>query len=117
MIRNMLSVALLLAAGTAEAQEAGLPTADLISTFPIEFPSEADSNSPAFWQEGRLYVFNSLHTPYLSEGRNVYRLMAPIGVVFRGGPPGPRWLESVIQTEDGTLYGYYHLEPVGLCAG
>ena len=76
-----------------------------------------DSNSPAFWADGNLHVFNSLHTPYLSEGRNVARLGDPIGVTFRGGVAGPRWMEAVIQDEDGTLYGFYHHEPSGLCEG
>lgn len=92
-----------------------LPEARLIQGLPITFPAEADSNSPAFWAGGRLHVLNSLHHPFLSEGRSLGRLDDPVGVEFRGGVTGPRWMESVIQEEDGTLYGFYHYEPRRVC--
>jgi hypothetical protein len=110
---------MLAVAATASAQDdpALLPEAVLIQGLPITFPADVDSNSPGFWADDRLHVFNSLHTPYLSEGSNVARLDDPVGVVFRGGVAGPRWMESVILDEDGTLYGFYHHEPVGVCGG
>jgi hypothetical protein len=118
MLRHVLVALVLAAAATARAQDAGgLPEAVLLPAPPITFPAEVDSNSPAFWADGRLHVFNSLHHPFLSEGRSVGRLDDPVGVVFQGGVVGPRWMESVIQHEDGTLYGFYHHEPVGLCNG
>ena len=94
-----------------------LPEVVLIPAPPITFPAEVDSNSPAFWAEGQLHVLNSLHHPFLSEGRSVSRLADPVGVTFRGGVTGPRWMESVIQDEDGTLYGFYHYEPQRVCPG
>lgn len=122
MIRRIL-MTFLAAASTAAAQVPdagpasvrGLPEAVLLPAPRITFPAEVDSNSPAFWDEGRLHVFNSLHHPYLSEGGSVWRLDDPIGVIFRGGVTGPRWMESVIREEDGTLYGYYHFEPRRVC--
>ena len=111
MIRHIF-VTLLAAASTAAAQA---PEASLVAAPPITFPAEVDSNSPAFWHEGQLHVFNSLHHPFISEGRSVSRLDDPVGVIFRGGVTGPRWMESVIQDEDGTLYGYYHFEPQRVC--
>jgi hypothetical protein len=116
-VRHVMAAALLAAAATAGAQETGggLPEAALLPGLPIAFPAEVDSNSPAFWADGTLHVFNSLNHPYLSEGRNVAQLDDPVGVEFRGGVSGPRWMEAVIQDEDGTLYGFYHHEPVGLC--
>jgi hypothetical protein len=121
LIKHILVTFLAAAASTAAAQipggvPEGLPEAVLIPAPPITFPAETDSNSPAFWAEGQLHVFNSLHHPYRSEGRSVWRLEDPIGVIFRGGVTGPRWMESVIQDEDGTLYGYYHFEPARVCA-
>jgi hypothetical protein len=115
LIRISLLLALALAGSASAAQDAGDPEALLVPAPTLEFPAETDSNSPAFWADERLHVFNSLHTPYLSEGRNVARLDDPMGVRFRGGQRGPRWMESVLQDEDGTLYGFYHLEPAGLC--
>ena len=81
----------------ARGTEAPLPRAELVPGLPITFPAEVDSNSPAFWRDGYLYVFNSLHHPFLSEGRSVGRLDDPVGVEFRGGVTGPRWMESVIE--------------------
>jgi hypothetical protein len=114
-----MAAVLLAVAATAGAQDQGraLPEAVLVQGPTITFPADVDSNSPAFWAGDRLHVFNSLHHPFLSEGRNVARLDDPVGVVFNGGVPGPRWMEAVIQEEDGTLYGFYHHEPAGLCDG
>ena len=118
-LRQVIAAVLLAAAATAGAQDndGSLPKAVLVQGFPLVFPADVDSNSPAFWADGNLHVFNSLHTPFLSEGRNVARLDDPVGVTFRGGVAGPRWMEAVIQEEDGTLYGFYHHEPSGLCNG
>src|SRR5688572_16684847 len=118
-VRQVIAAVLLAAAVTAGAQDdpAGHPGAMLVQGLPIVFPAEVDSNSPAFWADGRLHVFNSLHHPFLSEGRNVAGLEDPVGVTFRGGVSGPRWMEAVIRDEDGTLYGFYHHEPTGLCEG
>lgn len=117
-MRQTIAAVLLAVAAAAGAQDNNaLPEAVLLQGLPIAFPADVDSNSPAFWADGHLHVFNSFHHPYLSEGRNVARLDDPVGVEFRGGVSGPRWMESVIQDEDGTLYGFYHHEPRGLCDG
>jgi hypothetical protein len=118
-VRQLITAVLLAASAAAGAQDngGGLPEAVLVHGLPVTFPADVDSNSPAFWADGNLHVFNSLHHPFLSEGRNVARLDMPVGVVFRGGVSGPRWMEAVIQAEDGTLYGFYHHEPSGLCDG
>ena len=103
-VRHVIATILLGAATVAGAQENDprLPAAVLVQGLPVTFPADVDSNSPAFWADGNLHVFNSLYHPYLSEGRNVARLAVPVGVVFRGGVSGPRWMEAVIQAEDGT---------------
>jgi hypothetical protein len=102
-------------AAAAAARTAEVPEVTFVPGPPITFPAETDSNSPAFWIDDRLYVVNSYHHPYISDGRNVAGLDEPIGVTFRGGVAGPRWMESVLKAEDGTLYGYYHHEPAGVC--
>ena len=54
-MNRLVLVALLLAGSQdARAQEATLIQGPLIT-----FPADVDSNSPAFWAEGRLRVFNS----------------------------------------------------------
>jgi hypothetical protein len=101
--------------GSGVADASNLPAVELVPALPIAFPAEVDSNSPAFWANGRLHVLNSLYHPYLSDGRSVGRLEDPVGVIFRTRLSAPRWMEAVIQAEDGTLYGFYHLEPRGVC--
>ena len=109
----ILTAAALAAAAAVRAPE--IPEVTFVPGPPIEFPAETDSNSPAFWINDTLYVLNSYHHPYISDGRNVAGLDDPIGVSFRGGVVGPRWMESVLKAEDGVLYGYYHHEPAGVC--
>jgi hypothetical protein len=111
---NPILVAAVLAAGAA-VRTAGVPEVSFVPGTPILFPAETDSNSPAFWIGDRLHVLNSYHHPYISDGRSVAALDEPIGVSFQGGVVGPRWMESVLKAPDGTLYGYYHHEPAGVC--
>lgn len=101
--------------GAQESTRVDLPSATLVVADEIVFPAAADSNSPAFWRSEQLHVLNSLNHPYLSVGEDVASLGDPVGVIFNGGVRGPRWMESVVAAEDGTLYGYYHHEPNGVC--
>ena len=83
---------------------------------PLLFPSPADSNSPLFWNtDGEMVLFTSVGQPTLNVGRTLDS-MTPIGEVhIESDLPGGKWLEGVIPAEDGTLYGYYHNEPPGVC--
>ncbi len=83
---------------------------------PFDFPSVADSNSPLFWNADReLVLFTSVGHPTLSVGRRLDQ-MTPVGEVhIESDLPGGKWLEAVIPAGDGTLYGYYHNEPPGVC--
>jgi hypothetical protein len=83
----------------------------------ISFPGSVDSNSPLFWNDlGEMVLFTSFGQPLLSVGPDLQQL-TPVGSVAfdQDEAAGRRWLESVIRTGDGTLYGYYHSEPHGLC--
>ncbi len=83
----------------------------------VAFPSPADSNSPAHWNDlNELVVFTSFGTPLLSVGPDLERLTFLGEAAFDTEAPGGRWLESVIPAGDGTLYGYYHIEPADVCA-
>lgn len=105
-------------AGAQQAANSSLPSATLtVAEQQIIFPAAADSNSPAFWRDGQLHVFNSLNHPYHSVGGDLQSLRDPVGVIFTGGVRGPRWMESIIADDDGTLWGYYHHEPSGVCGG
>jgi hypothetical protein len=88
---------------------------------PLVLPSLVDSNSPAFWQfaGGRnlLRVVTSWGNPSMTEGVSIRRLHLPEPVRFSTSANGGRWMESILQADNGTLYGYYHHEPLGLCVG
>src|SRR5262245_26639274 len=81
----------------------------------IKFPHETDSNSPAEWIDGQLYLFNSAGHPYRSPGSNLFDLNRTAAVTFDNRVNGGRWLEATWRNSDGTLYGWYHNEPHGLC--
>lgn len=82
-------------------------------------PATADSNSPAHWSGDTFHVFNSWNHPSRSTGKDQFSLGAPESIRFE--PPNPsvgnRWIEATWPDSDGTLYGWYHNEPKGLCPG
>src|SRR5262249_14084184 len=80
-----------------------------------------DSNSPAEWDsQGNLIVFTSSQSPYRSSGPSVFNLSFPAKAVTiqpRADVRGGQWIEATYRAEDGSLYGWYHNEPPGLCGG
>ncbi len=82
----------------------------------VMMPVLVDSNSPAYWRDGRFHLFNSSGSSFLSAGSDQFSL-------YEGSPQVrvdradhlPMWIESVWQDSDGTLYAWYHHEPGGLC--
>ena len=83
------------------------------TTTPLEFPGWVDSNSPAYWDDGRLVIFNSAYYPTRTTGSSLDTLGEPVDVenlgLHRGGG---WWIEAVWpDPETGVLYGWYHLEP------
>jgi len=78
-----------------------------------------DCNSPAEWDNnGNLFLFTSSQHPYRSSGPGLFQLewpALPVTIVPRADVRGGRWLEATYRHEDGTLYGWYHNEPPGLC--
>lgn len=97
----------------------GIPVVELIPAPSVQFPAAVDSNSPAFWQfvqgQNRLHLVMSLGNPSISLGTSIRRLGAAQPVRYSNSGNGGRWMEAVVQDGNGTLYGYYHNEPVGLC--
>lgn len=83
---------------------------------PIYMPAPVDSNSPAVWIDGQLTVFNSTGLPLVSRGGSQF---LPFDQTEAIGAEAmnqiPIWLESVWLDDDGTLFGWYHHEPPGLC--
>jgi hypothetical protein len=83
----------------------------------LQFPHQTDSNSPGHWDGDRLYLFNSAVQAFRSYGSNVFQLTNTVAVVFNNTANGGRWIEATWRAPDGTLYGWYHNEPAGLCPG
>lgn len=78
-------------------------------------PGDVDSNSPAFWDGDRLFVFNSAYFPVRSDGPRLSALSEPVVVRGVGHRPGGWWLEAVWKDRStGMLYGWYHMEPEDL---
>lgn len=80
----------------------------------IAFPTNADCNSPCWWQGGRFYLLTSTGHPVRSSGEDVFSLTAEGNVTYTAYRDGGRWLEAVFQADDGTLFGWYHNEPAHL---
>lgn len=84
---------------------------------PAAIPFPVDGNSPLLWQQGRLTFFTSTGRPVVAQGLDAFSLRNPVPVRVRGSRGRRLWIESVWRDLDGTLLGWYHEEPQGLCPG
>jgi hypothetical protein len=80
----------------------------------VEMPTQVDSNSPAFWRDGRLFWFGSHGRPWLSEGSSLFGPWETREISVETTNQWPHWLESVWPEDDAAIWGWYHCEPVGL---
>lgn len=78
---------------------------------PLKFPSDTDCNSPIWWSDGKMYILNSTGHPTRSWGESLETMQRGEPVVYTAWRDGGRWIESVHQDPDGTLFGWYHNEP------
>jgi hypothetical protein len=106
-----LSVVLLMPATSTGQQAILRPAPPAVIPFPV------DGNSPLLWQDGRLTLFTSTGRPVLAEGFDALSLNSPVPVRVRGARGRQVWIESVWREQDGTILGWYHEEPQGLCPG
>jgi len=97
--------------------DSSLPTVQLREAPPIKFPGKTDCNSPAHWDGETFYLFNSVGAPVRSSGPDLFHLGEPSPSAYDNQVNGGRWIECTWKAEDGTLYGWYHNEPHGLCPG
>ena len=81
----------------------------------LQFPHATDSNSPGHWDGPTFYLFNSTGHPYRSYGSNIFQLGNTAAVTYNNTVNGGRWMEATWRATNGTLYGWYHNEPGGLC--
>jgi hypothetical protein len=80
----------------------------------VKTPTHADCNSPCWWFEGKFYMLNSTGHPIRSSGKNVEAMTPGEKITYTAYRDGGRWIESVHQEPDGTLFGWYHNEPAHL---
>lgn len=80
----------------------------------LSFPSATDCNSPCWWYEGKLYILNSTGHPVRSSGESLEKMSRGGEITYNAYRDGGRWIESVHQTAEGVLYGWYHNEPAHL---
>lgn len=83
----------------------------------VEMPAVADCNSPAFWRNGQIRVFNSAGAPMASGGDDQFHLGAAEAVALDTPKDFSVWIESTWLDSDGDLFAWYHHEPGGLCGG
>jgi hypothetical protein len=87
----------------------------------LPFPNPTDSNSPAIWDGGAFYLFNSSSgAPRRSRGTRIDDVADtnPGGesASYTDADGSGRWLEAVIRDDDsGALYGWYHEEIATPC--
>jgi hypothetical protein len=79
--------------------------------FPGDRTGGTDCNSPGWWSDGKFFVLNSTGHPWRSSGADVTQMGPSTAIVYSTFRDGGRWIESVHQEVDGTLFGWYHNEP------
>ena len=81
-------------------------------------PGDSDCNSPAHWNGGTLYVFNSAGHPWRSAGPDLLHLDQDYRrCTYDNQVNSGRWIECTCPASDNVLFGWYHNEPGGLCPG
>src|SRR5437667_2661734 len=105
-----------------------LPRVELRDAAPLQFrgadssspekPGECDCNNPGHWGGDTLYVFHSAGHPWRSSGPDLFHLQTNYArCEYDNRVSGGRWIECTWKGEDSALYGWYHLEPTGICPG
>ncbi|MBM3737574.1 MAG: hypothetical protein FJW39_17475 [Acidobacteria bacterium] len=82
---------------------------------PIRLPGISDSNSPAHWRDGRIYIYQSDGLPIMTFGDSQFEFLKTRGVLLSTYERTPLWIESTWADDDGTLYAWYHHEQT-VCA-
>lgn len=79
-------------------------------------PTHVDGNSSAFWVDGVLRLFTSTGDPLmLSEATSLFSFWNSQPVDVTKQQYRPLWMEAAWRDEDGTVFGWYHHEPGGVC--
>jgi hypothetical protein len=81
-------------------------------------PGQVDSNSPAYWQNGKFHLLNSTgNGPVRSSGSDQFHLGDQQNTRINRINPWPTWMEAVWVDPSGVILGWYHQEHFGVCPG
>jgi hypothetical protein len=83
----------------------------------VSMPALVDSNSPAFWRDGRLVLFGSHGMPWRGEAPDQFGPWEMANVDFQSDEVVTRWIESVATEDNGLLWAWYHTEPENVVPG
>jgi hypothetical protein len=83
----------------------------------LRFPANTDCNSPSHWSGGTFHLFVSAGAPKRATGPDLFHLGPAIPSTYDDVVQGGRWIECTWKDRDGTLFGWYHHEPTGVCPG
>lgn len=108
---SRLLCALGLFAGVAPAQSVQLRPAAKLA-----YPTQIDGNCPSFWNESGLNLFSSIGSPeMISTAKEFTGEWDSREVDVTLQQHFPLWIESAWVDSDGTVFGWYHHEPGGVC--
>jgi hypothetical protein len=106
----------------AQISPATQPRVELRSAPLLKLSGDADSNSPALWDEingrSRFFVMTSFDgRPSAANGPQLARLGPAAPVTIEPWPGGGVWMEAVVKDHTGRWYGFYHQENVATMCG
>ncbi len=82
-----------------------------INNFEVDDIKRTDCHSPGFWENDKLYIFNSWEHPWRITANSLGDFQSHEPVTFDIEQNGGRWIEGIWKVPNGKLYGWYHLEP------
>lgn len=91
-------------------------SAQVVPAEKMAYPIQIDGNTPSFWLGGDLHVFSSTGSPAMISVADAWGddwQSQQIDVSLQ--QHFPLWIESAWRDRDGTVFGWYHHEPGGVC--
>lgn len=83
-----------------------------------QLPTHIDGNSPSFWNESGFNLFSSTGNPeMISTSASQFGPFWSRNVDVARQQHIPLWIEAAWRDDDGTIFGWYHHEPGGICPG
>src|SRR5262245_56776759 len=74
----------------------------------VAMPKAPDCNSPALWRDGRMFLYGSHGSPWLSTGPDQFGPWETRSAAVPSPDVSPKWMEAVWPDSDGVIWGWYH---------